>query len=145
MKQVLTAVFVFGLLGAATAAQAQPAVGVRVGFNSATVHSSDSSGTDFKMKPGLVAGVFVEVPVAPGFAFQPELLFSQEGAKIEDSGDTAKVHLNFVQIPLLAHIKLGKSPAALLVGPSIGVRASAKIKFDGGEEDFKDQVKNICC
>ena len=140
MKHLFVLTALVGVLGAATA-QAQDRGGVRFGVNFATL-STDDDGFDAKTRTGLVVGLYGVVPVNDIFSFQPEVLFSQQGAKAEDGGEEATLKLDYVQIPALARIRLGRtSPAFLLVGPSFGFNTRAESEFNGETQDFKDEVK----
>jgi hypothetical protein len=132
------------LICAATAHAQDVSVGVKAGINLANV-SIDGPGdiSDPKNRTGFVAGVFVTVPASGLLAFQPEVLFSMQGSKFSDGGDSGSLKLDYVQVPLLARIKPATSPVGFVVGPSIGFRARAKLSVEGEDEelDFKDQVK----
>jgi hypothetical protein len=140
VKHLCVLAALVGVLGATTA-QAQDRGGVRVGVNLATL-SADDAGFDPKTRTGLVVGLYGVIPVNGSFAFQPEVLFSQQGAKVEDGSDEATLKLDYVQIPALARFRLGRtSPAFLLVGPTFAFNTSAKSDFNGETDDFKDEVK----
>lgn len=140
MKQILVLAAVISVLGA-TEARAQDRGGVRFGYNAATL-STEEAGFDPKTRSGFVVGVFGVLPVSGVFAVQPEFLYSQQGAKVEDGSDEATLKLDYVQIPVLARVRLGShSPAHLLVGPSFGFRTRAETEFNGETMDFKDEVK----
>jgi hypothetical protein len=140
VKQLLVLAAVVSVLGASEA-RAQERGGVRVGVNAATV-STDDSDFDPKVRTGLVVGVFGVVPVNDVFAFQPEALFSQQGAKIEDGSETGTAKIDYFQVPLLARVRLGKnSPAHLLVGPSFGFRTKAEVEVGGETQDIKEDIK----
>lgn len=133
------------LVATATPAAAQGAgFGVKAGVNFANLNFDPDEGADISTRTGIAAGVFATVPVAPRFAFQPEVLFSQQGAKAEDDGFEATFKLNYVNIPLLANINLGggENPVSLLLGPQIGFRTSAKVEGEGEEEDLKDDTES---
>ena len=140
MKQLLVLTALVSVLGA-TEARAQDRGGVRFGYNAATL-STDEEGFDPKVRSGLVVGLFGVVPVNAAFAVQPEFLFSQQGAKVEDGSDKATLKIDYVQIPVLGRIRLGaNSPAFLLVGPSFGFRTRAESEFNGETQSFKNDVK----
>lgn len=140
MKSVSILITVF-LLAAATAAHAQPAFGVKAGINAANLTSADNE-ADPKTRIGAVVGLFVDVPVNDAVSFQPEFLYSMQGAKLTEGGDSATIDLHYVQVPLLARIKLGAgSPAGLLVGPAFGIRTRANFKAGGETQDLNDAVK----
>ena len=140
MKKILVLAAVIGVLGA-TEARAQDRGGVRFGYNAATL-SIDEQDIDPKTRHGFVVGFFGVVPVNSMFAIQPEFLYSQQGTTIKDGSDEATLKIDYINIPVLARIRLGAaSPAHLLVGPSFGFRTRAESEFDGETTDFKDELK----
>ena len=70
------------------------------------------------------------MPKGAMLAFQPEVLYSIQGVKIEeDDGTEATVAIDEVQIPLL--LRVGGSAGTggyLLVGPSIGLSPARKLR-----------------
>jgi hypothetical protein len=137
----LTAAF---LVCAATAHAQNPSVGVRVGVNLADLSfSSETEITDSKNLTGLVAGLFVTVPVNKIVAFQPEVLFSMQGTRFTEEGVDAKIKLDYVQVPLLGRFRLGSaSPVSVLVGPSLGFRSRAKVEVPGAPAGFSDEFED---
>jgi opacity protein-like surface antigen len=88
------------------------------------------------------------------FIFQPELLFSSQGAKFEESDNNFSfeetLKFNYLNMPLM--IKFAASDKfALEFGPQLGFLLSAKSKFEqtfdgetfSEEVDIKDSVKSI--
>ena len=103
-------------LSMAAPASAQIGGGIKGGVNLAQVSGSDDS-PDTRI--GTIAGVFL-ITNQDLLAFQPEVLFSMQGAKF--SFGTAKA--DYVQIPLLLRIgSSSKNKASVygLVGPSLGI------------------------
>jgi hypothetical protein len=148
--------FTLGLTGAllvcAATAQAQAqgvSVGVRAGVNVSNLSfSSETEVTDSKNLTGFVAGLFVTVPVNGIVAIQPEVLFSMQGAKLTDGGESAKIKLDYVQAPVLLHLKPGsKSPVAFLVGPTFGFRNRADLEVPGApvgfDDGFEDEINSF--
>jgi len=137
------------LIWAATAHAQGVSVGVRAGVNLADLSfSSETEVTDSKNLTGFVAGVFVTVPVNSVVAVQPELLFSMQGTRFTDGGESAKIKLDYVQVPLLLRLKPGaKSPVGLLVGPTLGFKNRAKIEVTGApvgfSDGFEDEIKGF--
>lgn len=133
------------LVASALPAAAQPgtAFGAKVGANFANLNF-DPEVFDTSTRTALTAGVFATVPVNDRFSFQPEVLFSAQGAKVSDNGSEGTIKLNYLNIPLLANINLsgGENPFSLLVGPQIGFRTSAKIEGEGEEEDLDDDTES---
>jgi hypothetical protein len=127
-KQLISGVILLMALAAASPAYAQVGGGIKGGVNLATVSGSDDS-PDTRV--GTIAGVFL-ITNQDLLAFQPEVLFSMQGAKF--SFGTAK--LDYVQIPLLLRIgSSSKNDASFygLVGPSFGIIAQ--------DDFFEDAVE----
>ena len=161
------------LLAAAPLAHAQaarPTFGVRAGLNVANVYGANESDLDgFDKKPilGFVGGVFAEVPVTPGVAFRPEVLYSQKGFSLDASGAdggqqfdiSQTLHADYVEVPLLARVALPLSPllrVGLMAGPAVAfkVRESIDVEFlvdgqpfpdfeDLGDIDTEDVIKTV--
>ena len=81
-------------LGASTAAQAQyrgrggnVSLGIKAGASLTNFVGDDANafqGRTVDYRFGFQAGVFANIGFAKLFAFQPELLYSQKGAKLKD-------------------------------------------------------------
>jgi len=143
VKHLFVVTALVGVLGA-TQAQAQDRGGFRIGLNAATLSTNDETDFDPKVRTGLVVGLFGTVPITDMVAFQPEVLFSQQGAKVEEGSDSGKIKLDFVQIPLLAKFKLGaNSPVHALVGPSFGFRTKAEVEANDETDDIAEDVEKM--
>lgn len=147
MKQLLRVVAAAGILFAPVAAHAQVSAGVRAGLNLADL-ALDPEEVDSKILSRFVGGVFVTVPVNPVVAFQPEVLFSQQGTRFREEGVTAKLKLDYIQVPLLGKFRLGSHvPIAILLGPSLGYRTNATFDVPGFpaelEQEFEDELKRF--
>jgi hypothetical protein len=127
----------------AFATQAQVKFGAKAGLNLSTWTGDvkDAIGTDAKMKPGFYIGGLANISVSENFAIQPELLVSAEGAKFEESGETANANTMFINIPVVAQYKTA-SGFYVEAGPQLGVLVSAKIKADGESTDIKDELQS---
>lgn len=143
-KAVVTVALLVAVLGLASPAAAQGAFGVRVGANFANLSFDPDDEEDTSTRTGLNVGAFAMFPVNPRFAFQPEVLYSQQGAKAKEGSFEATLKLDYVNVPLLGkiHLSTGQNPVSLLVGPQVGFRTSAKIEGEGEEMDIKDQVES---
>jgi len=113
--------------------------GVKAGLNLANL-TGDYDGASSLI--GFHVGGFAEIKLTDKFAIQPELLYSAQGAKIEqtffDESFEFDTKLNYLNIPVLAkyYITEGFSVEA---GPQVGFLLSAK--EDG--EDAKDYYKSV--
>ena len=143
MKKAFILIALLVVFAAPAAAQTDPVFGAKVGINFANLSFDPDDEEAVEGRTGLVVGVLILVPVNARFAFQPEVLYSQQGAK-EDGGD-GKIGIDYINIPLLANIHLtgGDNPVSLLVGPQIGFRTQAKVKGGGEEIDIKDDTEGM--
>lgn len=134
------------------AAQAQDGTkvasfGIKAGVNLSNLHlKSDGETESMDLKPGLHAGLFARLAIAPAVAFQPELLFSMEGAEESEDDVSAKFKLNYIQLPLM--LQFGSASGFYAeVGPGLGYLMSAKFKIEAlgeeEEEDIKDEMEKL--
>lgn len=144
MKRFLFIVVVFCAIQLQTKAQDVPVLdlGVRVGGNLGTASNLSDGVENDGARFGLVAGAFarVNIPVIGIFA-QPEIGFSQTGAKFktENAGQTSTREYiqNNLDINVLIgkQFKLGPLAARFAVGPNFSNVLSSK---DGDGNDVKD-------
>ena len=158
MKKVLfaaVAVFAFG-----TANAQDMSFGAKAGLN---VSNLTGDIEDTKSLIGAHVGVFAEFKITDKFSFQPELLYSMQGAKTEFTeveGDSysykeeSKIKLSYINIPLMAKFYVSEK-FSLEAGPQVGFLMSAKNDFEisetidgdtdsfSSEEDIKDSLKGI--
>ena len=96
----------------------------------------------FRSELGFAEFCFDEV-----VAIQPELLYSQQGAKYSESdGYDGTFKLDYINVPVMAKFNLGEN-FAIEAGPQAGILISAKDDYessgDSGVDDIKDDIKNI--
>jgi len=148
VKQLVRAVAVLGIVAVPAAAHAQVSGGVRAGVNLANLSIDNSPPFDLENLAGLVAGGFLTLPLNGVFAFQPEVLYSRQGAKFHDQDVTARTKIDYVQVPALARVRLGtRSPLSVLFGPSFGFKTGARFSTTGtptdDSQDLGDQIKGF--
>ena len=136
MKKVMltaVAVMAFGLSNAQDVK-----FGAKAGLNMSN-YTGDVEGTD--MKVGYQVGGFAEIKISEKFAVQPELVFTNLGAKGDFSGVTVTEHLNYIAIPVMAKYFVADK-FSVEAGPQIGFLMSAKMKADGESVDTKDDYNS---
>ncbi|HEY0053790.1 MAG TPA: porin family protein [Pedobacter sp.] len=141
MKRVL---ILLTVLITASAANAQY-LGARVGVNFANMirTGDDNYKTDFK--PGLHAGLTLDVPIVDRLVFAPELMYSQKGYKIEGrtllgSDNDYTVTTNFIEIPILLKVNAAKG-FNIHLGPQVSFLTSTTTKFETGSNEYKTTVE----
>lgn len=107
--------------GAASAQSTGLQFGPKAGLNMSVLDGQINQNANFK--PGLLVGAFVRWRPAKQIAIQPELVYSQQGttnkATYLGHEATDKIHLNYLNIPLLVKVYLG-NVVNLQVGPQVG-------------------------
>ncbi|WP_339889954.1 porin family protein [uncultured Flavobacterium sp.] len=161
MKKLLFAAVAVFALGNVNAQDMK--FGVKAGLN---VFTLTGDVEDAESLIGAHAGVFAEFKISDKFSFQPELVYSMQGAKNEESstetfgGETytekyeSKLKLSYINIPLMAKYYVSEK-FSLEAGPQIGFLMSAKNDFtytltgggfdesESANEDVKDGFKGI--
>ena len=118
--------------------------GIKGGANLFTIKGEDFDDGGFKTKIGPHAGIFYQIPVAPLFSIQPELMYSSEGIRYEDEDMKASMHLSYLNLPVMFQF-VTPSGFYAETGPQLGFVLKAKSKFepslgDKYEEDIEDDI-----
>ncbi|WDF46489.1 porin family protein [Chryseobacterium sp. KACC 21268] len=149
-------------------AQTSPTFGLKAGLNVSSI--SKDGYEDSKSKAGFYGGIFMNAPVSEMFSIQPEVLYSQYGAKVTQSyttealGTTTRFrssqsrNLDYIAVPVM--FQFHATPAFYLeAGPEFGFLISAKDKGDitretttggttststtSGSNDIKDGISSF--
>lgn len=133
-----------GLVAFSTSALAQQEVkfGPKAGVNFASINGKvTEEGEKFefnKGQTGFHVGAFAEIKFNDKFAIQPELLYSVQGAKIEESASLpgmsydleTKWNLHYINVPIMAKYYVIPS-VAIEVGPYVGFNIKSEMKSEG--------------
>jgi hypothetical protein len=116
--------------------------GFRFGVNYSSL-SGDRVFNKYNSRIGLHANFLAEIPLSTAFSLQPEIGLSALGVnenEIElDSGDTVQLKTNWLQVAVLARLKI--SPRAfVLIGPQAGVNVTESGPNDYYNYDFDGVV-----
>ncbi len=112
--------------------------GVKAGLNYANVTGSEIK-TD--AITNYHAGLVAEINITQGLAFQPELLYSTQGATYKTATEDFKNELGYITIPIMLKIYLSDS-VMLELGPQFGFLLSVKNKFDTQKSNTFDFTAN---
>jgi hypothetical protein len=122
--------------------------GARAGVNFSNMTAkSPGISVSFSSLTGFNAGGFVEIPAGDKFAIQPELAFSQMGAKFkvpDGEGGTfsGTSKLNYLTLPALVKFKVPNTGIGIYAGPQVGLLLSAKEEGYGESTDAKDNYNS---
>ncbi|NNK76878.1 MAG: PorT family protein [Maribacter sp.] len=139
MKKLLffTAIVLFGF----TYVSAQEIdFGAKAGVNFATITGDDLD--SFSSRTAFHLGFVAEIGITEKFSFQPELLYSAQGADYSEDGFEGSVKVDYLNLPLMAKFYVAEG-FSLEAGPQVGFLLSAKDVYDGGEDDWSDITKGI--
>jgi hypothetical protein len=148
MKTKLFSTIIF-LLFLSVTIQAQDGFmfGVLGGVNFQNINGKDEDGSkiEYDLKTGFHAGINTIIDIAPEFYFQPGLLFSTKGCKLNNA---SKLNISYLEVPLnlLYRGQLGKGNMLLGFGPFLGFGIDAKIKDNSGSSidvDFEDDLNRV--
>jgi hypothetical protein len=144
--KTLSKLFFVGLLGLSgllisqtTMAQTTRA-GIKGGLNVSNLYIDDVD--DENARYGINVGFYGQIFSTETFAIQPELLFSTKGSKEEYGGlidQEIKFNLNYIDLPVLAVIKLGES-AEIHLGGYASYLLGANINYEGDVANGTDEL-----
>ncbi|MGL2963255.1 porin family protein [Flavobacterium sp. RSB2_4_14] len=153
MKRIFLLVAFLSFVNLATAQK--PAFGLKGGLNIANISVSGDGSPDTKSFTSFHVGGFMEIMLNKKVSFQPELLYSQQGAKFDQLVDVEGTLYNtsntfkfsYINIPLMIKY-YPESKFFLEAGPQVGFLTSAKLNvevsgFGSNEQDVKDFFKSV--
>ena len=137
MKTLSIFLILIMTLAFAGAANAQGAAfGLKAGVNFANIAGDDTD--DLSSRTGFIGGGFVEFPMSPAISIQPEVFYSQKGAKFTELNTDVSIKLDYIDIPVLFKYTLaGESTRPyFLLGPSVGFSINSELSADGESADL---------
>lgn len=134
------------LAGQQAWSQAQLAVGIKAGPNFANIDTESSASANYKNRAGFHGGAFVLIKAAK-IGIQPEIIFSQQGSKVEINSQNFESNFSYVNIPIILKLYT-VAGINIQAGPQFGfvTNAEAPIQEQIGApatvEDVKDRMKS---
>lgn len=124
--------------------QAQVALGIKAGPNFATIDTKASAGENYENRTGFHGGAFFLVK-AGKIGIQPEVIFSQQGSKVEIDSKSFESNFSYINIPVM--LKLYTIAGInIQAGPQFGFVTSAEApireQLEYRVEDVKDDMKS---
>ena len=139
MKKYIIAAGV-ALLGLTSVNAQEMNFGAKAGVNLANLSGDDVSNNE--MLIGAFGGVYANMELSDKIFFQPELLFSMQGAKFKAEGIEGELKYNFINVPLMLQYGVTDNIRVEL-GPQVGLVLSADSKTGDVDVDVKDNTKTI--
>ena len=128
MKKLL--IIAIGVLTAGAVHAQNVSFGIKGGGNLSNIIKTGDNDFKTEYKPGLHAGLTMEIGLGKAFAFAPELMFSQKGYKANRFGGTLTQTTNWIEIPVLAKFQAGPG-VNIFLGPQVSFLTQTTNKFEG--------------
>lgn len=145
MKKTILLLLVL-LLGVGTLAQAQRrgrggsdvSLGLKAGASLTSFDGADANA--YTNRFGFHGGIFANIGLTSLFAFQPELIYSQKGAKV-NSNSNDKYRLQYIDVPLAFHVNA--DGLFFELGPQVGFLVGAKHEQGSTSINVKNGYKSV--
>lgn len=135
MKFYLITIIAVMVFTAGTATAQNINIGLKGGLNSYNIENEDNSAFDPRM--GFQIGLLGHMHLNEQFAFQPELVYSLQGAK----SSSTDIRLDYMNIPLLLQYMFDNG-FRVQTGPQLGFLIDAEAE-NGSSMDVGDEFKSI--
>ena len=154
MKKFLFTLLALASFSLINAQENSTRFGAKAGLNISNLTGEGADLIRAKTNVGFHVGAVVEIPISENFAFQPELVYSNQGAEIDFPGLEASSIINYINIPLIAKYYIAQG-FSLQAGPQISILVSAEDTAEGSidtgfgvinieeTEDARDDYKTI--
>ncbi|MBS1682850.1 MAG: PorT family protein [Bacteroidetes bacterium] len=111
-------------------------LGARFGLNFANVSESGGGATTtYSTRTSILLGGYATIMFQKNMGIQPELFYFGSGANYSSS----TLKFNYISLPVFFRYNFNEQ-FHLLVGPQLGILASAKVKSGNTTVDVKDQT-----
>lgn len=124
MKKIAVVAFLMAL-SVAGYSQVQFALGVKAGPNFAKIDTKADPGETYKSRTGFHGGAFALFKLTK-IGIQPEILFSQQGSRVEFNGGDLEANYNYINIPIILKLYLAAG-LNLQAGPQVGFVSKAEV------------------
>jgi hypothetical protein len=105
--------------------------GFKAGLNVANTIDAYNSDFSTNTLAGWNVGFTLDVPIIYPLSFSPEILFSQKGYSAQTADGDFRQRNNFIDVPLLAKVKLGQN-FNFVIGPQLSFLVSSKNSYRNG-------------
>lgn len=135
MKFYLISIITIMVLVAGTATAQHTNIGVKAGLNSYNIENDDNSAFDPRI--GIQIGLLGHIHMNEQYAFQPELVYSMQGAKSSNTN----IRLDYLNVPLLLQYMFDNG-FRIQAGPQLGFLLNAEAE-NGSAIDVSDDFNSI--
>ena len=140
MKKISFLITAF-FISTALFAQSPAKFGIKAGVNISTLNIEDFDDDDARIGLHIGGLAHIHLGTTEQWALQPELVYSQEGGKLNFSGGSVTTKLDYINIPVMFQY-LFNNGFRIEAGPQLGLLVNSKYDSDGDEEDADDDFKS---
>jgi hypothetical protein len=117
-------------------------LGIKGGIDVSSLMTDDAESSNLKL--GINGGIFLRIAITDLFSFQPELIYTMKGGKLEYNNfasGTVKMSLNYTELPLLAVMNVTKN-INLQGGIYLASLSNVRIRNigDNGSYNFEEEL-----
>lgn len=138
MKKICYTLALVAGLNSAARAQSDVSLGLKAGASYASFVGAQSGNVTGLF--GFQAGAFANIGLSRMVAIQPEVLYSQKGAKAKDATDVY-TRLQYIDVPLALHVNA--DGLFFEAGPQVGFLLAADSKFGPVSTDVKSVTNSV--
>ncbi len=109
----------------------QTQFGVKGGLNLSDFVVQKDEIENSNLKVGATIGAFARIPIIPWLHLQPEVLFTTKGSKYQFGETTVNASTNYIDIPVVATVKIFATPINIHGGLQYSILTNAKYKYSG--------------
>ena len=131
-KTFLAAALAVAVSGAAHAQKSNISLGLKAGATYSSLEGALAN--NYESIFGFHAGAFANIGITDFFAFQPEIIYSQKGARVTNF--EINTRLSYIDVPLAFHVNT--NGLFFEAGPQIGLLVGAADKKDNVTFDRKN-------
>ncbi len=140
MKKISFLIVAF-FIGTALLAQRPAKFGLKGGVNISTLNIEDFDDDDARIGIHIGGLAHLHLGASEQWALQPELVYSQEGGKLNTNSGSTTVKLDYFNIPVMVQYMFNNG-FRLEAGPQLGLMVSSKYESDDDEDDADDDFKS---
>jgi hypothetical protein len=124
MKRI---VFFFSIILAASTVMSQTRLGVEAGILPSHIKVKNGSNyVETDNSTGVVVGVMANTKITRSTSLTYKLLYAQKGSEISESGSLMKIHLDYLEVPVLFNYHINR--LSFKAGPFLSYGISGKMK-----------------
>ena len=114
-------------------------LGLKGGLSVANLATNDGEVEDRNVKYGFTGGLFYNTPLGNAFALQPEMLYTQKGARYDVLGVEIETRSAYIELPVLFQLTL-LDPFYLYAGPQLSYLVDVETTYNSnGQIQFEDE------